>query len=43
MKYFYGTILLLGFFLISACGKKGDLVYEGESKFPQAYPSIGDA
>lgn len=26
-------------FLISSCGKKGDLLYEGESKFPRSYPN----
>ena len=31
--------LLAVFFLISACGKKGDLVYEGNSQFPRTYPS----
>jgi hypothetical protein len=43
MKHFYWVIGVLGFFIISACGKKGDLVYEGESEFPRTYPSGNDA
>ena len=38
MKEWSWVIVLLGF-LISSCGKKGDLVYEGESNFPRVYPS----
>lgn len=40
MNFSIKKMSFLSFLVLISCGKKGDLVYEGNSSFPRSYPTL---